>query len=248
MIDMSLKYFVVALVLLLSTQLSAQCNHQFTPAKVNPIKAALTVEAVSQRYEKDIADLPKEFKKDYIKAYTNRAAYIKWKAENGDFLFDTPFNDVLSEVFEAITAANPEIDKEAIRVMLNKDDMINAASYGEGTIDFNLGLFTQIQNESQLAFVMCHEIAHFQKTHGNKNIGRTIKKVNSKNFKSKVKEANKSKYNQSSKAEAVIDDLAFTGAKHSRSKEMQADKLGFEYFKNTDYDTIQAMTMLRVLD
>lgn len=228
--------------------LSAQCTHNHQSTDRNLAKELLTIAEIDSRYQSDLEELPKEFKKDFERAYTNRKDYLAKQLGKGQFLFDTPINEMLERVFKNITKANPDIDKNEIRVMLNRSSSVNAASYGDGTIDFNLGLFTQLQNEDQLAFVMCHEIAHYQRNHGNKAIERKIKKVNSKNFKAKVKDIKKSDYDKYTKSEALLSDLIFSVAKHSKSKEIEADRIGYEYFNNTDYDSLQAMTLLRVLD
>jgi len=241
--------FAIAFFLLLTAKLvSAQCTHNHNSPARNLDKELSTISAIDARFKSDLEELPKDYKKDYEKAYTNRKDYLSSKLASGQFLFDSNINEMLNRVFQNVTKANPDIDKDQIRVLLNRSSSVNAASYGDGTIDFNLGLFTQLQNEDQLAFVMCHEIAHYQKNHGNKAISRKVKKVNSKNFKAKVKDIKKSEYNKYSKSEELLDELVFSVAKHSKIKEIEADRIGYEYFNNTDYDSLQAMTLLRVLD
>jgi len=46
-----------------------------------------------------------------------------------------------------------------------EDSSINAASLPDGTLLVNTGLLGAIQNESQLAFVLSHEIAHVLQVH-----------------------------------------------------------------------------------
>jgi|GEM_PF-7065042 len=246
--NLSIRFGLFMTLLLCANLVAAQCTHNHHSADRNVEKELLTIAEITARFQADISDLPKEFKKDFEKSYANRKDYLASKLGSGQFLFDTPMNEMLERVFKKIAKANPDIDHDQIRVMLNRSSSVNAASYGDGTIDFNLGLFTQLQNEAQLAFVMCHEIAHYQRNHGNRAIARKIKKVNSKNFKAKVKDIKKSDFNKYSKSEALLDDLAFSVAKHSKSKEIEADKIGYKYFNNTDYDSLQAMTLLRVLD
>lgn len=243
-----LRLAFLAALILCAELITAQCSHHHHSAGRNFEKELATIAAIDARYRSDVEGLEKEFKKDFEKAYENRKKYLEAQLSNGQFLFDTPINDMLDRVFSNIVKANPDITKSDIRVMLNRSGAVNAASYGDGTIDFNLGLFTQLQNEDQLAFVMCHELAHYKRNHGNKAIARKIKKINSKNFKNKVKDIRKNDFNKYSKAEELMDDLAFTVARHSKLKEVEADRIGFEYFNNTEYDSLQAMTLLRVLD
>ncbi len=51
------------------------------------------------------------------------------------------------------------------RFFVVEDSSINAASLPDGTLLINTALLGAIQNESQLAFVLSHEIAHVLQTH-----------------------------------------------------------------------------------
>lgn len=63
-----------------------------------------------------------------------------------------PQNDVTARALE-------------FRFYVVEDPSINAASLPDGTILINTGLLGAVENESQLAFVMSHEIAHVLQAH-----------------------------------------------------------------------------------
>ena len=59
------------------------------------------------------------------------------------------------------------------RFFVVEDPEINAASLADGTTLVNTGLLGAVQNESQLAFVMSHEIAHVLQVHYKREVDET---------------------------------------------------------------------------
>ena len=51
------------------------------------------------------------------------------------------------------------------RFYVVEDSSINAAALPDGTVLVNTGLLGAVENESQLAFVLSHEIAHVLQAH-----------------------------------------------------------------------------------
>jgi predicted Zn-dependent protease len=52
-----------------------------------------------------------------------------------------------------------------IKIFVTRYSSVNAISLPEGTILLNIGLIASTENESQLAALICHEIAHIKKQH-----------------------------------------------------------------------------------
>jgi hypothetical protein len=59
---------------------------------------------------------------------------------------------------------NPELQGE-IQFYVLKNNITNALCTDPGVIFITTGLLAQVENEAQLAFVMAHEIAHYQESH-----------------------------------------------------------------------------------
>ncbi len=154
----------------------------------------------------------------------------------------------LTELANEIFRSNPQMDKREVRIFFSRSFYPNALSMGEGTILFNIGLFHRLKNESQAAFVLCHELAHYYLNHSNNNIHSYVSTVYSDEFQKKLKSIQKSGYGQNSQLEALAKNLMFKNRRHSREFEQAADSMALELLKNTKYDLRQALSCLALLD
>jgi len=128
---------------------------------------------------------------------------------SGKALYGDPVTQYLNQLLEKILENKPELWKE-IRIFALKSEQVNAFSTPQGTIFVNLGLIANCSNEAELAFIICHELAHY-----------------TKNAEDKLK------YDPSK-----INDIDYYLKYHaqSREQELQADKFGFlEFFKDLGY-------------
>jgi beta-barrel assembly-enhancing protease len=79
---------------------------------------------------------------------------------SGRVLFNDPVSNYLSELLDTILVEEPEL-RAQIRVYAVRSAIVNSFTTDNGIILVNLGLIAQLENESQLAFILCHELAHF---------------------------------------------------------------------------------------
>jgi beta-barrel assembly-enhancing protease len=108
-----------------------------------------------------------------------------------------------------------------VRVYAVKSATVNAFTTNNGSIFINLGLIAQCTNEAQLAFVIGHEITHYQKQHSLKDILEDDKASR-----------RKGQYDKMSKSERLSSLSRF-----SKDQEIEADKGGFDLFVKSDYGT-----------
>jgi predicted SprT family Zn-dependent metalloprotease len=87
---------------------------------------------------------------------------------------------------------------------------------GEGTIFFNIGLFHRLQNESQAAFILCHELAHYYLNHSNDNIHQYVNTIYSDDFQQKLKSIQKLSYEKNKQLDALAKNLLFRNRRHGR--------------------------------
>jgi len=128
---------------------------------------------------------------------------------SGKALYGDPVTQYLNQLLDKILENKPELKKE-IRIFALKSEQVNAFSTPKGTIFVNLGLIAHCSNEAELAFIICHELAHY-----------------TKNAEDRLK------YDPSK-----IKDIDYYLKYHaqSREQELQADKFGFlEFFKDLGY-------------
>jgi hypothetical protein len=105
-----------------------------------------------------------------------------------------------------------------------------------------------LKNESQVAFVLCHELAHYVNDHGNLAIQRYVNTLYSPETQAQLKTIVKGKYNKTEKALALMKSLAYNGSRHGRFKESEADSLGFVFLSHTRYCPEEAVGALQLLD
>ncbi len=83
---------------------------------------------------------------------------------SGSVLFNDDVSLYLDKVLKELLKPYPDLQKK-IRVYAVKSPAVNAFTTNDGLIFVNLGLLSRLENEAQLAFVLSHEIVHFQKKH-----------------------------------------------------------------------------------
>jgi predicted Zn-dependent protease len=111
-----------------------------------------------------------------------------------------------------------------------------------------MGLFNRLQNESQLAFVICHEIAHYYLHHSEMAIDTYVKRINSNEFQKELRDIKKSEYGKRERLENLTKKFSFDSRRHTRQHEHQADSMAVEFLKNTKFNLRETLTALALLD
>ncbi len=146
---------------------------------------------------------------------------------SGRVLFNDSVSNYLSDVLDVILKNDPEL-RSKLRVYAVRSSVVNSFTTDDGIILVNIGLLAQLENEAQLAFVLCHEISHFTENHV----------INGYVHREELKESAKLK-------RTSFDEKLLTQGQYSKDIEKQADKLGVLRFLQTDYGT---STVLNVFD
>ena len=152
----------------------------------------------------------------------------------GNFLFDTLARPYLNSIFSHILLSN-SLNSAHYHFFIDRTSEVNAYSFEDGTIVCNLGLLAGMENESQLAMVFCHEIAHYLLMHSNNAIVNRLTKYNSREFLAKIKQIKTQEYNTKKQLESLLMTDVFDRSRHSRLQERAADSLGMILFSKTRY-------------
>lgn len=242
---LSIKTLLTALFSLVITYSHAQ--YSFTPYNQDPeLEKRLTIE-IKQRYTNDVKRLEGSNKKYLQEIYKERQDHILSFFNNNKLLSAAECQFYLENVLQEVLKANPSFDKD-IRIVFTREAEANAFSTGEGTIFFNIGLFHRLETESQFAFIISHELAHYYLNHSNNNIRDYVNYIYSPEFQQSLKEIRKSEYQVNSKIENLAKTLLFKNRKHNRLFEHAADSMALELLKNTNYNLNAAVTALDLLD
>lgn len=200
-----------------------------------------------QQYEKDVQKVEELEHADEIKKiYKNRVENLKNKVRNDNFVFDERLNPYITGIYKELIKGNPELGGLPLRIFVSRSPVPNAYCVGEGSFVINMGLLRRLENESQLAFVIGHEIAHYILDHVNDNIERNVEAL--QKIDKRLKEGGKDDYGQKDRIEKAIRDIAYNSSRYSRSFEVSADSLGLIYVNRSNYSGAEALKALAILD
>jgi len=158
--------------------------------------------------------MPSDFVKiaNTDKSYTDYNVVLKRLVMNGDILYGTKLNDYVNTIVDNLLKDDPVL-RSKIHVYLVKSTGVNAYATANGLVLVNMGLLAQVSNESELAFVLGHEIAHFAEKHAD-------------SFNT---------YRDSIRKQEGLD-YYLNYHNRSRAHELEADRIALErYMKNSSY-------------
>lgn len=198
----------------------------------------------------------------YISKFKNDANYKELKYEYEEQLAATILDiedslfysdDLVQNYLEAILAelvlANPNfLNTETYFVLLSRSTAANAYTPGDGTLVINADLIRRLHSESELAFILAHEIGHNYFQHIKKNIEAYVAFYNSESTKQEIKDIKNSEYQKSKKLDEFLKKYTFDKRKHGRVGEFACDSFAIEMLKNTKYNPFAAIEVLTILD
>lgn len=132
--------------------------------------------------------------------------------QSGRVLYGTPLNAYVDSIANILYKANPNSEHDKINIYVYKSPVANAFMCNDGSLFMNVGMLSQASSEAELALVLAHEMAHFDKKHGSS--------VNKKELK---------------KAKSMVE-YALKKTQRDREKELEADTYAItNFYKNTNY-------------
>jgi Zn-dependent protease with chaperone function len=230
------------------SQASAQPLLSYSPIVHDSVQLLNIKNTIRKNYLKDSASISGENKKQIIGLYRDRYQNLADMFKEKEFLNNVEADNYLNALVTQIFKNNPQLSALGTRFLFSRVYWPNAFSSGEGTIVFNIGLFARLNNESEVVFVLCHELAHLYLDHSNKAIMQYINTINSKDFQDELKEIRKSKYEVNKQLDKLEKALVFKDRKHGREHENEADSIGLSFMKNTGYNLKGSLTGLAMLD
>ncbi len=149
--------------------------------------------------------------------------------ESGSLYLENEITSYIATIVARLQANNPQI-KGNFKIYLTRSVEPNAVCLADGSIFVNVGLLSVLENESELAFVLAHEIAHYLKQHSAKDFKR-IATVSAYETRNNLQYHN-----------------IFRKLKLSRESEFDADGLAIQHIMQSDFDARQATAALTRLD
>lgn len=226
----------------------AQQPASYFPFKDDSLQLDLIKKSIKDKYLKDSISIQGENKKYTVGLYRERLSFINQMFADKEFIFTEETNKYLTSLVNEIFKANPQLKTLGTHFLFSRAYWPNAFSTGEGTIVFNIGLFIKLKNESQVVFALCHELAHLYLNHSNKAIDQYISTLYSDEFQAKLKELKKQQYEKNKELAKLEKGVLFSGRRHGRQHESEADSIGLVFMKNTGFDITESIGCLSILD
>lgn len=237
-----MKFHLVFLLLFLCYDVFAQDSK----TKFDSIKNDSILNGIKKVHDVQISTYPSNTPLE--KVYKWRLEYIKNILETNAILGNDSFSNYVNFIMKHIIESNPRLDSMELRYFISRSPIPNASSLGDGTFIINLGLIRKINTEGQLAFILCHEIAHFYLDHSNISVIDDFTKTNSKEYREELGSISLRKYGRYELLKSMLKKNTYIEMSHSREFELEADSMGFTFFKNTNYDLHQSITCMDLLD
>lgn len=181
-----------------------------------------------------LKDYPaKNVKKVLTQSYNRVNNEFINKINNGFFIKDSFYEDRINTLFKKIVDANPQYKALAsTKILLSFSDTPNAYAMGDGFVVVNLPLLGNLKNEYELAFIICHELAHNLLNHPSDGLLEYAKTQTSHEIKKQTHEIDKNKYNKAENASHFYKKIVYDNRKKHRGVEFQADSLGYILYSN----------------
>jgi predicted Zn-dependent protease len=208
-----LSLFVFFIILYFNASSQQDFNHFKTLAAVGKIPSdfsALTYEKIDVDLEKSKAEkgnLSASEEKTFLKDIHYG---IDGLLHSGNVTYGDEVSLYLEKIADKLLKKEPELRKK-LRFYVYKTNEVNAFSTNQGIVFVTTGLISQLLNESQLALILGHEIAHFTEKHVVAD------------FEHKIENKKRRDFN--------ILELS----KYSKEHEMEADKIGLKWYHDAGY-------------
>lgn len=240
----------IAGVLLLCTALLHTIAQEvpFVPAAQDSALLVSLSGKYEAQYKTGIKALPAKDKADYEKIYKQRWEHIKSKIDDKEIHTAPEAQQYLDALVKEIVQSNPVLQQQTFRCYFSRSGIPNASYIGEGIILINMGLFYRLSDESEAAFVISHEIAHFLLKHSENSIQKYVATLNSPEVQEALKKIKGSEFRKREQLEQLVKGLTFDTRRHGRNRESEADSMAVELVHNTRFDVAGALSALALLD
>ncbi len=206
------------------------------------------IEELNNRYKLILKQLPSDYKDEYKELYEEMQDEKRKTIENDAYSFNDALQNYFNVVLAEIKRGNPSLPIDKIPFYVSRDYSPNAVTSLDGSIAFNLALLANCKNESQVAFVICHELAHHQSKHPARSVKKMFDVLYSKKSQKELKQIARSEYNTYEKAEEYLKNAVYDSRRHGREYEEQADSLAVIFMSNTRYNAAESAGCLMMLD
>lgn len=231
-------FLLLIFLLWLHSQAVGQYEFHYTPMDSFDLQKEALIREMNAGIETIQESFPKATRNEFREILEKKVDLLAKRLKSNHFVNDQDLNLLVNKVYTEITSKNPR-EGYPTRMLISRSSAPNASCWGEGTMVVNLGLLGRLATESELAFIMAHEMAHQLLDHVNEATLEAMKRRNDKSLKKRAETYGKL---------AVLKDIAYDDAKYSRKNEHHADSLAVVLLRNTRYRWRVYGSVLNMLD
>ena len=178
--------------------------------------------------------------------YRARDATLLREHARGTFLHNPYWGVYLDGLLARIRAASPADVAADTRAYVRRSGAVNASCYGEGTASVDLGMIARLRSDDEVAFVLCHELAHQRLAHVDAQLRAHVDRLYDASTQRELARLCAGRGEADERA-AFLREFAFDGAAHSRFGELAADSLGLVLYRRAGFAPAAPARVMRVL-
>jgi len=219
----------------------------YQPMKRGIVDKKERIKYLEAKKKKSIAGesgIRKQLKKEVL---TNTIDFLTRLYEYDHIYRDRELKTYFKDLLSKIGAANPELKIRDLNIYVTDIPFANAFTVLNDRIYINIGLIDEMDTPEQIAFVLCHELAHYHLSHSAKAIDDYVSYWSSDKVKKEVDKI-VSDARSIKKSSEFMKQYRLDGRVHSRFKEFEADQIGFGFYVNLGLDPAGAYAVMDVLD
>ncbi len=223
-----MRIFLIVLICVVGMLSSAQDLDNFTALKSTGHIPEEFLKRSSEKYKEDLeANKNEELDKNF---FLSTRFVIDEILLSGNVLFNDPLSDYVKDVAKYALRKDKKLFEDLDFYVL-KTNVANAFSTDQGIIFVTTGLLAQLENEAQLAFILCHEISHYTQHHvqdsyvERQQILRGRNKYRNLSYGNRVKEL----------------------SIYSKETELDADSKGIDLYLKSEYSIDEVISSFEVL-
>jgi Zn-dependent protease with chaperone function len=215
-------YILITIAPLLGT---AQLAQDYVPFyKTSAIAAAFSEDPVAATKKNVEANTLLDRKEAQV-FYSKMNFFKSQLLQSGQLYLSNTVTRYVDSVAAKLLLGEPKLQLE-IKIFLTRFTESNAFCFPDGSIFINVGLVASMQNETELAFILAHEIGHYAEQHNVKDVKR-------------LAQIEKEEFGFSSRRSTAYRTLKF-----SRESEFDADAWAVQLLAQAGYDATQASPAL----
>ncbi|SHG49747.1 Putative Zn-dependent protease, contains TPR repeats [Chryseolinea serpens] len=238
------RAFLLSIACLVLIEAQAQLDQSFKPLPVYDGKDLWLVKSLKQQLKEELYYLEPKIE-GMSRRYESNTGHLIRMVKGGRIIEDKTLQKFVDDIFHDLVE-HSKLRVTPKRVLIAKLPEVNAMCVGEGTFVVTTGLLGRINNESQLAFTLAHEIAHYELGH----VRERIRKEASEKISKKVKKGlvNVLKTDVEKSDLDTLRNMMYQLSHFERKHERAADSLGLIILQRAGFNTRESIGLLSILD